>query len=48
MCVEGEAVIKTKGASELIKTGETILIPASISELLIKTTNATILEVYIP
>jgi len=48
MCVEGEAVIKTKGASELIKTGETLLIPASISELLIKTTSATILEVYIP
>ncbi len=48
MCVEGEAVVETEGASEAIKTGETLLIPASTSKLLIKTRTATILEVYIP
>lgn len=48
MCVVGEAIIETENASEAIKTGETLLIPAATSKLLIKTTAATILEIYVP
>ena len=48
MCVEGEAVIKTKGFSEKIQKGETILIPSAIKKLRIKTNQATFLEVYLP
>jgi len=48
MCVEGEATIKTKGASEKIVKGETILIPSAIKKLRIKTNQATFLEVYMP
>lgn len=48
MCVEGTAAIETGNTSEEIKKGETLLIPAATSEITIKTTSATILEVYIP
>ncbi|GHC64895.1 type I phosphomannose isomerase catalytic subunit [Ulvibacter litoralis] len=48
MCVEGAATVVTKNTSEEIKKGETLLIPASTSEITIKTSSATILEVYIP
>jgi len=48
MCVAGNAEIKAKDFSEKIEFGETILIPASISEIEIKTLGATLLEVYIP
>ena len=48
MCVGGKAIVETESASELIKTGETVLIPASTSKISIKTTAATILEVYVP
>lgn len=48
MCVEGNAEIETEESSHHIKFGETILIPASFSEIKIKTSGATLLEVYIP
>lgn len=48
MCVEGGASIKAGGISEVIKTGETLLIPHSISSIEIATNSATLLEVYIP
>ncbi|MBV1923443.1 MAG: class I mannose-6-phosphate isomerase [Flavobacteriaceae bacterium] len=48
MCVEGEAIIKSKGHSEKIVKGETILIPSAIKKLRINTNQATFLEVYMP
>jgi mannose-6-phosphate isomerase len=48
MCVEGEVTIETTGFSEEMKKGETILIPASIANIVINTSGATILEIYIP
>ncbi len=48
MCIKGEAIISTDEFLEKIKTGETVLIPASVDNLQIKTTDATFLEVYIP
>lgn len=48
MCIEGEATIKTKGYSEKISKGETILIPSAIKKLRIKSNQATFLEVYMP
>jgi mannose-6-phosphate isomerase len=47
MCVEGEAMIETEYASEFIKQGETILIPAGIETYKITATNAKLLEVYV-
>ena len=47
MCVEGEAMIETEYASEFIKQGETILIPAAIETYKITSTNAKLLEVYV-
>jgi len=47
MCVEGEALIVTENASELIKQGETILIPAAFETYKITATNAKLLEVYV-
>ncbi|MFK7783046.1 type I phosphomannose isomerase catalytic subunit [Psychroserpens sp.] len=47
MCVEGEALIVTEHASELIKKGETVLIPATIETYKITSTNAKLLEVYV-
>ena len=48
MCVEGVAIIEINGYSETIVMGETVLIPAIINKLKIKSNSATILEVYIP
>lgn len=48
MCVEGTATFETVNTSEEIKKGETLLIPAATTDIRIKTTSATILEVYIP
>ncbi len=48
MCVSGKATIVTENYSEELKMGETILIPACINQFNIKTTSATLLEVYIP
>ena len=47
MCVEGEAMIETEYASEFIKQGETILIPAGIETYKITSANAKLLEVYV-
>ncbi len=48
MCVEGSAEIETDTTSTTIGKGETVLIPASIKKLNLKTKTATFLEVYIP
>ncbi|WP_298761771.1 type I phosphomannose isomerase catalytic subunit [uncultured Psychroserpens sp.] len=47
MCVEGEAIIETEYASEFIKQGETILLPAVIKTYKITSANAKLLEVYV-
>ncbi len=48
MCMEGEAGITYRGGTELIKKGETILIPAELKELaIVPTEPTTLLEVYI-
>lgn len=47
LCVEGEAEIQTANASETIKKGETIMLPASIRSYQILSKNATLLEVYV-
>lgn len=47
MCVEGDAEILVNGISESIKKGETILIPAAITDYEIAAKNATLLEVYV-
>lgn len=48
MCVEGEGIIEVNNYSETISIGETVLIPALINELTIKSKSVTFLEVYIP
>jgi len=48
MCIEGSGSMIVNENSETFKTGETILIPAQINSLEIKTNSATFLEVYIP
>ena len=48
MCVEGKAEIVASNYSEKMQQGETILIPASISEIKIITDQAVFLEVFIP
>ena len=48
MCTQGEANIETEFASETIKKGETVLIPACFSSIKIKSTSVTLLETYIP
>ncbi|MEH6538180.1 MAG: type I phosphomannose isomerase catalytic subunit [Psychroserpens sp.] len=47
MCVEGEAMIETEDASEFIKKGETLLLPAAIKTYKITSSNAKLLEVYV-
>ena len=47
MCVEGNAEITANGFSEVIKKGETILLPAAIDNYEINSKNATLLEVYV-
>jgi mannose-6-phosphate isomerase len=47
--MDGELMIETESGSETIQKGETILLPASIENVLLKPTTATakLLEVYI-
>jgi mannose-6-phosphate isomerase len=49
MCLEGELVIETESGSETVQQGETILIPATIENVLLKPVSASVklLEVYI-
>jgi len=49
ICLEGEVNIETESGSETIQKGETILIPASIENVLLKPVSASakLLEVYI-
>ena len=47
MCVEGEAQLKTTQGIEQIKKGETILLPAALTQFEITSKNATLLEVYV-
>ncbi|SDS00088.1 mannose-6-phosphate isomerase, type 1 [Formosa sp. Hel1_31_208] len=47
LCVEGQAIIETEHASEFIKQGETVLIPAAIKTYKITSSNAKLLEVYV-
>ncbi|MDO5968485.1 mannose-6-phosphate isomerase [Flavivirga aquimarina] len=47
MCVDGDAEILVNGTSESIKKGETILLPAAITDYEITSKNATLLEVYV-
>lgn len=47
MCVDGEAEITSEGYTELIKKGETILLPAAIKDYEITSKNASLLEVYV-
>ena len=46
MCVEGSAEIISNENTFLLNTGETILIPANNKIIVLKATNAKILEVY--
>ncbi|MBX2827127.1 MAG: class I mannose-6-phosphate isomerase [Flavobacteriaceae bacterium] len=48
MCTEGKASIESMGQAEELATGETLLIPAIASEIKIKTSSATLLEVSVP
>ncbi|MDP3435291.1 MAG: mannose-6-phosphate isomerase, partial [Bacteroidota bacterium] len=49
ICLEGEVNIETESGSETIQKGETILIPASIENVLLKPVSASakLLEVYV-
>ena len=47
ICVEGELSLSANGMEETLKTGETILLPASISNYEINAKNAKLLEVYV-
>lgn len=47
MCVEGDIVIEADGEKESIKMGETVLIPAQTEQVIFRSQNAKLLEVYI-
>lgn len=47
MCVDGEVEISMGDFKETVKKGETVLIPAAVNEVNLKSGNARILEVYI-
>tara|TARA_R110002050_G_scaffold74772_3_gene160088 strand:- start:10161 stop:11132 length:972 start_codon:yes stop_codon:yes gene_type:complete len=47
MCVDGDAEISANGFMETIKKGETVLLPAAISNYEITSKNAILLEVYV-
>lgn len=47
MCVDGEATVKSYDNEEVIKKGETILIPASVKDYVITSNKAKLLEVYV-
>ena len=46
MCVSGQAVIQYQQKDYTINTGETILLPASVNDVMLKSDDAQILEVY--
>ena len=48
MCLEGTANIESKNFSEIIRKGETILIPAQLPEIKFTTNSASFLEVFVP
>ncbi|MDC8004512.1 mannose-6-phosphate isomerase [Aureisphaera galaxeae] len=48
MCTEGKAAIEALGVTEELTKGETILIPAEATQIHIKTSKATLLEVTVP
>ena len=48
MCTEGDVILKVGETSLHFKKGESLLIPAAISQVQIETKAATILEVYVP
>lgn len=48
MCVSGEAVFHAKDGSALLKTGETLLLPASCELVTITSKNTKLLEVFVP
>jgi len=48
MCVSGEAIFHAKDGSELLKTGETLLLPASCESVNITSKNTKLLEVFVP
>lgn len=47
MCVDGEASIQANGFTEILKKGETLLMPAALTHFEIAANNATLLEVYV-
>lgn len=47
MCVEGEAEIKIDGHVEGVEKGQTILLPAALTDYQISAENAILLEVYV-
>lgn len=47
ICVDGEVEIVTEKSNEVISKGETILIPATMKDFLLKTSYAKLLEVYV-
>ncbi|MEM6517267.1 MAG: type I phosphomannose isomerase catalytic subunit, partial [Bacteroidota bacterium] len=47
LCVEGEFEISTNNHTEFLSSGETVLLPANISEYTMKSKNAKLLEVFI-
>ena len=47
ICVEGECKIETDEHTEIVKTGETVLIPAALNSYKITSDNAKLLEVYV-
>ncbi len=48
MCVAGKVQLQTEHTSVEITKGETVLVPACIDKVILKTNSATLLEVYIP
>lgn len=48
MCTEGRAHIQTEKSSVMLEKGQTVLVPACLAKVLIKSESATLLEVYIP
>lgn len=47
ICTEGQLEIQTDYSLEIIKKGETVLLPAAIKNYTLKATNAEVLEVYV-
>ncbi|WP_282043534.1 type I phosphomannose isomerase catalytic subunit [Winogradskyella flava] len=47
MCIDGAIEISTDATTDSVSKGETILIPASIKDFKLKTTDAKVLEIYV-